>query len=469
MNLSTSLCLRLAWISFISIQLGWGQFFDPEGAHVFLYYPQVMDGGSADRWQTSWVFTNPHATLPANVVLSIVSNTGTQLTLDFEMGRRNQIAVEVPPKGTRTVRTVGNASTVSDGWAFAVSSLPLQSIVKLRRQRGGNPQAQTIEPPVIPTTIFRVSGTSSTSLNLVNIQDFPIDITLAVLSEDGQEKGNRAVTIDSLSRSTVEVASLPGAGGSDFSGSILASADSSNIKFLGWAVHSDGDSFSGVPGGHQRSPVYHDDRAWLAFSKIFGAGVQLAAEMSALRTTLLPVPQFQIVSEYRGQYMNAFGGAEGIIITRGLLQLISDSESEVAFVVGHEMGHVLQRRMGSLLFDRNAEIDADFWGFILGLLAGYDPYAAAGALAKLAMATGQAGLIQQFENQISGEAHQSFNTRLQVLMSSVQSACAQISDVCTLYKSIFHPDLGPSAPLGTIKDDMRTANLRSLLRNWSSR
>ena len=69
--------------------------------------------------------------------------------------------------------------------------------------------------------------------------------------------------------------------------------------------------------------------------------------------------------------------------------LSSNSESELAFAVAHEIGHVIQFRTNfTKLSTDNLELDADFWGLLLSLVAGYDPYAGAGTLAKLAMANG---------------------------------------------------------------------------------
>ena len=101
-------------------------------------------------------------------------------------------------------------------------------------------------------------------------------------------------------------------------------------------------------------------------------------------------------------------------------------------------------------FNSDVEFDADIWGTIIALTAGYDPYASAGTLAKLSMATGDAGLASQFENQLSSDAHKSFNTRLDNVFSTLVEACSSSSAVasaCAAYKSIAHPNLPSIAPL----------------------
>ena len=46
------------------------------------------------------------------------------------------------------------------------------------------------------------------------------------------------------------------------------------------------------------------------------------------------------------------------------------------------------------MFNKDVEVDADIWGTLISMSAGYDPYAAAGTLAKLSMATGASGLVE---------------------------------------------------------------------------
>jgi hypothetical protein len=67
-----------------------------------------------------------------------------------------------------------------------------------------------------------------------------------------------------------------------------------------------------------------------------------------------------------------------------------------------------------------------------------------------ATATGQAGLVSQFENQLAADAHKSFNERLDNIYTTLTQVCSMIPDVCSEYKSVFHPDLPPSAPLGIL-------------------
>ncbi|WP_395679725.1 M48 family metalloprotease [Inquilinus sp.] len=92
--------------------------------------------------------------------------------------------------------------------------------------------------------------------------------------------------------------------------------------------------------------------------------------------------------------VNAAAGADGrILVTRGLLAL-ARSEAELAFVLAHEVGHVVagharQRAdrpagtAGEAAFDRAQELAADRIGLSGLARAGYDPAAALSFLARL--------------------------------------------------------------------------------------
>jgi Zn-dependent protease with chaperone function len=150
--------------------------------------------------------------------------------------------------------------------------------------------------------------------------------------------------------------------------------------------------------------------------------------------------------------INAYaGGGKMVQINLALAELISDSESELAFVIAHELGHINQQRTRNLtVWADNAEFDADAWGLMLSLAGGFDPYAASGALAKLEMASGRAGLLTQFEQQMSADVHKSFNTRLQNVYDLMVAVCGLTpanKAACDGYKDLFHPHLPDAAPL----------------------
>ena len=81
---------------------------------------------------------------------------------------------------------------------------------------------------------------------------------------------------------------------------------------------------------------------------------------------------------------------------------------------------------------------------LLSLISGYDPYAGAGALAKLAMIHGDAGLESQFiAESLDASGHGSFNNRLDSIYNTIQFVCdlPGMPAFCSLYHDRFHPHI----------------------------
>jgi predicted Zn-dependent protease len=149
--------------------------------------------------------------------------------------------------------------------------------------------------------------------------------------------------------------------------------------------------------------------------------------------------------------VNAFALPGGFIfLTRPLLELCQGERAELAFVVGHEMGHVVQRHaidrimassalnaaagrltmaggvigqsMAALAatllskgYSQDQELEADRLGARLASMAGFDPEGAGRLLGRLAGATGDlAGLSQFFSS------HPPFAVRIAAVNQAVR-------------------------------------------------
>ena len=122
-----------------------------------------------------------------------------------------------------------------------------------------------------------------------------------------------------------------------------------------------------------------------------------------------------------------------------IADLLADFESELVFIIGHELGHVYQFRTGEQLYNPgNKELDADIWRMLLSLLSGYDPYAGAGALEKMEMLAGRANLYSQYLQQITS-VHGSFNERLDDIYDTIVYSCKEAQAACKCYREVFHP------------------------------
>ena len=129
----------------------------------------------------------------------------------------------------------------------------------------------------------------------------------------------------------------------------------------------------------------------------------------------------------RASVSNAYALPGGFVfITEPLLDLCAGDRDELAFLLGHEMGHVLRGHARSQLtartflnavtarlsgaglmlrqllnqgYSRELELEADREGARLAAAAGFDPRAAARALQRLARVSGgNAGLMEYFSS-----------------------------------------------------------------------
>ena len=140
----------------------------------------------------------------------------------------------------------------------------------------------------------------------------------------------------------------------------------------------------------------------------------------------------------RASTANAYALPGGFVfITEPLLDLCAQDRDELAFLLGHEMGHILRGHAKSKLtastflnavtarfsgaglmlrqvlgkgYSRELELEADCEGARLAAAAGFDPGAAARALRRMArVSADNAGLLEYFSS------HPPFSERVQKL------------------------------------------------------
>jgi hypothetical protein len=264
------------------------------------------------------------------------------------------------------------------------------------------------------------------------------NVNVDFYDSEGSQAGHTSVSLPPLGHTAFTLGDrIPGIGAT--TGSIIISGAGVQDRFVAWTMDYDSGTFSTLPSGEADLPVAQWERTWLVFERVLAA----AKQMNGFGTD--PV----VLNVSTDPVINAFAqGTSSVTLYLALSELISDSPSELAFATAHELGHIYQNRLGKLSYvPGDAESDADAFGIIVMMTAGYDPYAVAGTLGKLSMASGQAGLLTQFENQTGSDAHQSFNTRLDNLSTVWKLVCAQVPNVCAAYKSGYHPHLPGIAPL----------------------
>jgi len=153
---------------------------------------------------------------------------------------------------------------------------------------------------------------------------------------------------------------------------------------------------------------------------VAAVGMKLAAAVNDRRREF----RFSLV---RAGVSNAYALPGGFVfITEPLLDLCAQDRDELAFLLGHEMGHVIRGHAKSQLtastflhavtarlagaglmlrqligkgYSRELELEADREGARLAAAAGFDPRAAARALRRLARVSGgDAGLAEYFSS-----------------------------------------------------------------------
>jgi hypothetical protein len=439
--------IRLACLLFLALSC-FAQF-DPEGAHVDLYFPHLADGGpAADQWQTSFVFVNPHPSLPANVVLYTYGNDGQPLNLDMGGGGSRLQAITISPGGSRTLRTAISFPVVVTGYAEAFSDLPVQATVLFRRIVSGVPQVEVSAPATLPSQKYFSPATRDLGVALVNIYQVPRSFQITALDPNGNTVGTNVISLAPREHKSFNlperIPSLP----AGFTGSVqIFPFTQATDQFLAWTLNVDRDLIATLPPGRLAWPIDHFDRIWLVYNKLLAAAPAAVASLG-LAGVNLNAPGVLTLAISSDQIINAFARPGVVQINLSMSELISDSPSELAFVVGHELGHIAQLQRGGTLVIAEKEQDADLFGVLLMLNAGFDPYAGAGALGKLSMLTGHAGILAAAIDDLA-DPHGSFNARIDLMFSTLNLACSQaaVSLYCGAYKSLIHPSFPASAPL----------------------
>ena len=313
-----------------------------------------------------------------------------------------------------------------------------------------------ISVPGTPPSITHIyPATPKTAIAVGNVFDRPFDILIQAVQ--GSRRYQRQITLPPLGHRAFfldeAIRNIP----DDFQGIVdISNVESPPRFFASLGIRSDGSTFSSLPSGMVARPKDYISMIWDIYLRIVNEIPYVAPDMPNPETIEMDVGFEKVI--------NAWGSRDGIQINLALAELISDSESELAFVVGHEIGHVYQFRTSKNLFHTNRELDADVWGLILSLVSGYDPYGSAGALAKMSMALGSAGLqaqgqrhvqyLQEFLLADSGVLHGSFNERIDFLYDVIEALCTtdSLEEVCEDYKDRFHPSLPTSLSIPSRTD-----------------
>ena len=423
--------------------------FDPQGAQVISYFPHLADGGPASaRWTTLLTLLNPNQSMSAAVAVQFYADNGGPLALNFGNGSVSSFTTTIAPQGSVTFKSTGASPNTVTGWAVVVSTLPIQGIVQFNLSSNGLPQLGVSALSTEASQEFRSPASFNSGIAIANI--FPsisLPVAITAIDSNGKTAATASRTVLPLGHQSFNLNQIFPNLPATFRGSVVLSTPLTPAQggyFVAWTVSADSGFISNYPPSGLNWPISHYERIWRVWQKVLNA-------IPSNIVSLAPPPQLVVDSSTSVINSYAVPSQNQVHIFLNLAELISDSDSELGFVIGHELGHIVQAKLGPVWVPSNVEYDADQWGMVLSLLAGYDPYGAAGALAKLSMASGDASLLSQTFDSLNltagGDLHGSFNNRLALVFENMQAICAQFATFCAQYKGVIHPHFPGSAPL----------------------
>jgi hypothetical protein len=416
--------------------------FYPQGSQVISYFPHLVDGGPpANLWITSLTFVNPHLSTSAAAYVSFYDDNGNPLRLDFGDGATSTINFTVPPQGTATLTSKGASATTVEGWALVIATLPLEGVVQYAFSSGGNPQ-QSISVQATPmSTVFRSAATSNTGIAVANPLSNPLTVIVSAVDSTGNLAGQASFVVPALGHHAFNLFQALPALPSGFQGSVVL--DGSGSDFVALFVSVNGSAVSNYPPSGLNWPISQPEDLLKVWSEVLDAGNMVVG--------FKPVPT--LVLDGAGT-VNAYANLSKneVHVSLGLAELISDSESEVAFMMAHALGHLSQSQVGRIFSTTSPETDADEFAILVSLSAGYDPYGAGGALGKLVTASADATFLSQsFDNQPAGtDLHGFVSNRLGLIYADMQAVCSLTPDIrtaCNQYRSAVHPIFPGGVPL----------------------
>jgi Peptidase family M48 len=335
--------------------------FDPEGAQVISYFPQLADGGSAaQQWSTSLTLVNSHSSSTAFAVVNLYGDDGSPLDLDFGNGAVSTFNVMIPAQGSVTYRSLGTSPGTVTGWAIVASTLPVEGVIQFSFSVNGVPQQGVSAQATPASTLFRSPATISTGIAVANTNSISIPITVMAIDATGHVLKQAGLTIPAFGHQSLTVAQMFPALDTSFRGTVTVASTPTTppTRFASWTLSGDTGVLSSYPPAGLRWPISQYELIWKVWFKI------LNAASAVYKLVGLPT---LVVDSTTGQ-INAYANpsVNEVHIFTNLAELISDSESELAFVEAHELGHIIQSNIKQLaLVPSDKEEDADEYGVLL--------------------------------------------------------------------------------------------------------
>ena len=406
----------------------------PESANAWSYIPQIVDGGG---WRTTITIANPN-TQPVTGTIWFRGDDGEYFYLDFDdrSGYWAGIKFEIPRFGMLEYTSRGTSRVPQVGWATVYASNLVQvTATYSSMDEAGNVRYSVSVPASLPAPQYFSAATPGLGVAVANIYNSEQVVQVVALQKDTDGLFfTGSVRLPSLGHSakllSEIIPDLPG----DFTGSVLIQASKGYVSAL--TLRGEGGVYSSLPSGTAARPASHRHVIENVFRSLVSNDSVRANIPNSNDIELTVTSDMEI---------SAYGTRNGVEISLALAELLGDSGSELAFAIGHELGHVYQFRTGKQDFSRNPELDADAWGLFFAFSSDYDPYAGAGVLSKLEMVSGRSDLNSQYLQEITG-VYPSLNTRLDHIYDTIQEFCDAGEEACEDFRNIFHPHFPGRGP-----------------------
>lgn len=427
----------------------------PRNAQSVLYFPHVNEGGPDvnNFWQATFTLVNPNS-IPANVSLSFYRDDGSPMSIDFGSGPVTSLSAVVPPSGTRMFRSqlTNKGAQVTWGWASGQSDVPVLGQLNYRSMQNGQ-VASELATAATPGTA-QWTSTANGNLGIAVANPSPNDImtyVVGVKDSEGKDVASQSFQIQPHGHDAFTLNArfnLP----TDFAGSVIVTGKTVNpSEFMPvvWTVGWESGAFATIPDGRALSPEDSRARAMRVWGRVMATAHSLGYMVNP-KLTIMPGTATNGIANASGG-LDA-SGSEQVTMYMSMVEITGDSDGELAFLMAHELAHVIQCRAAGCKTAMDPQMagdyegDADETGMMLTTSAGYDSYSAAGAFAKLQMGNGQMGGMMPggavvWEDMMSTDPRGFFATRISKMYQVQARMCgnSQFQTNCQAYKNFMHP------------------------------
>lgn len=414
-----------------------------DSAQSRIVFPHFVNGGpAADHWQTSLQFINPTGN-ETTLEVAFRDDNGLPLTVEMDGLKGASFSMVIPGLGSTSFTATNIPEQTQSGYITASSIVPIQAIATFKRVQNGKVVAAVTAEPAKPTQAYAQPANGDLGIALVNATALNAGVKVTVYNTAGQPLGESTVSLRGSEHKAFNLSGLIANLPSNFKGLVRVTSALPTERFYAWALYDDGSRVNtALPPGGAPEVAVGDQLA----QKVFGA-VALSARYSSLvqvrNVSLRIIEDTKVIDAYSTSNTE-------ICITRPMLELMGNSEDELAQIFAHQFAHIARRLVGRAIVEQDPELDADKVGSFYAVIAGYNPYAVPAVLGRHAMILGQQGFLeanqQTFDNLPLSEARTLINQRVSKAYDSATGWCS-LATLCPSVKNANRPSLPSPLPL----------------------